>query len=96
MLEKSLEDMKNKIVIQDDESDKKYKTEIVKLEALLNDQIDELSQNFENFKKEKKDLETQTQTTFMDTQSHNNKMLEEIEALYEKKLTIENQKYFEL
>jgi hypothetical protein len=36
----------------------------------------------------------QTQTSFTDTQSQNSKMLEEVEALYEKKLTMENQKYF--
>lgn len=36
----------------------------------------------------------QSQTNFIDTQGQNTKMLEEIEALYEKKLTLENQKYF--
>ncbi len=30
----------------------------------------------------------------MDVQGLNTKMLEQVEALYEKKLTLENQKYF--
>ena len=36
MLEKNLEDMRNKIVIQDDENEKKHKAEIAKMEIFLN------------------------------------------------------------
>lgn len=67
-----------------------------KLENKLNYQIEQLTTEFEKLKKEKKDLELQVHTDFVDTQGSNNRMLEDLEALFEKKLATENQKYFEL
>ena len=96
LLEKSLEDMRLRIIIEDDENKKRYEHHLSRLETKLNSEIDELSSEFEKLKKHKKDLELQVQTNFVDTQNSSNKMLEDIEALYEKKLAEENQSYFEL
>jgi hypothetical protein len=51
MLEKNLEEMKNKIVVQDDESFKSHKTELNKLETLLNEKVEQLAAEFEGLKK---------------------------------------------
>ena len=60
------------------------------------EKIDQLSGLLESLKVKKKDLEVETQAGFMQNQNRNVKMLEQIEILYEKKLAIENKKYFEM
>lgn len=47
-------------------------------------------------KRIKQELEKTSQSGYTQTQGRNEKMLEDIEALYEKKLALENKKYFEL
>ena len=47
-------------------------------------------------RKVKQELEVSSQAGYSLTQGRNDKMLEDVEALYEKKLAIENKKYFEL
>lgn len=96
ILEKNLEEMKRKLVIQEDDDNRRFEAELAHLTKEKDQAIAELTQQFEALRAEKGELEVSAQSSYAQLQGRNEKMLEDLEVLYEKKLAIENRKYFEL
>jgi hypothetical protein len=88
--------MKRKLVIQEDDDSRRFEAELLHLTREKDQVISTLTQQFEALRTEKGELEVSAQSSYSQLQGRNEKMLEDLEVLYEKKLAIENRKYFEL
>ena len=84
------------MVVQEDDDKRKYEGQMADLIAEKDELLKKRNKEFQRLKKIKQELEMTSHSGYTQIQGRNEKMLEDIEALYEKKLALENKKYFEL
>lgn len=76
------------MILQQDEDKRKYDAELASLILEKDQMLADRNQQFQRLKKQKQQLEISSQSGYVQTQGRNEKMLEDIEALYQKKLAI--------
>ena len=70
--------MKRKLVIQEDDDNRKYEAELNKLVKDKDQHITNLNSQFETLKIEKQQLEVSSQSSYSQLQGKNEKMLEDL------------------
>lgn len=71
LLEKNLEEMKRKLVLQDDDESRRYDAEMKEFTEEKQKKIDSLNAEFDQLKEEKKKLELYSQANFVETEGKN-------------------------
>lgn len=78
ILEKNLEEMRRRLVIQEDDDNRRYEAELNKLAKEKEEIIAQLTAEFDALRVEKQELEVSAQANYSQLQGRNEKMLEDL------------------
>lgn len=78
------------------ENQKRLQAELNELRQSKDKKIDDLQSRLESLKKQKKSLELKSEADLKDLESKNVRAAQQLQTLYQRKLSFENEKYFQL